>query len=308
MKSLFIILVICLFFCFTQTSYSAIKCVNTTGTGGCFTSIQAAINAASTNDTVKVEPGTYNGSIVIGKKIVVMGSGHEVTKIYSDSTTLFPAVEFVTGCHGAKLMWFTIQSAWHDGIWVLAGPTPYIINNLIQCCGKTGIWVTNSSCPVICNNIIRQNAWNGINFQYGMPCVPFVCSNIISKNSLCGLTNYGTAYPPNVTFLYNCVFNNSGGNYCHWFVPGTGDIQQDPLFVNPSCESSADFHLATGSPCKDTGRPGFPDCDGSSGDMGVYGGPDAYCGPGPVVTNLQLIPPTVVKGETFNIQASGATR
>jgi hypothetical protein len=42
--------------------------------------------------------------------------------------------------------------------------------------------------------------------------------------------------------------------------------------------------------------------------MGVYGGQNAYCGPGPVVTDLKLIPSPVVRGETFNIQAKGATR
>jgi len=307
MKRLLIIVLVSFFFCFTQTSYSAIKCVNTTGTGGCYSSIQAGINAAATNDTVKVMPGTYNESIVIGKKIVVMGSGHEVTKIYSDSTTLFPAVEFTSGSSNAKLMWFTIQSAYHDGIWVFYGLSPFIFNNIIQCCGKVGIWV-EQSCPIIANNIVRQNAWGGISFHYGSPCVPLVYSNIITDNSGCGLTNYGSSYPPAVTLLYNCLFNNTGGNYCHYFGLGTGDIQVNPQFVNPSCESSADFHLQFGSPCKDKGRPGYPDCDGSTGDMGVYGGPDAYCGPGPVVTNLQLIPPTVVKGETFNIQATGATR
>jgi hypothetical protein len=305
MKSLFTVLLISLFFCLSQTSYSATICVNTTGTGGCYSSIQAAINVAVTNDTVKVMPGTYSESIVIGKKIVVMGSGHEVTKIYSDSTTLFPVVEFAAGSSGAKLMWFTIQSAYHDGIWVFDNLSPYIFNNVIQCCGKTGIWVSHA-CPVIGNNIIYQNAWNGIGFS-SKGGIAFVYNNIITKNSLCGLTDYVSGLAP-VTLLYNCVFNNSGGNYCGYLTPGTGDIQQDPQFVNASCYSSADFHLPTGSPCKNTGRPGYPDCDGSDGDRGVYGGPEAYCCPGPVVTNLQVIPATVVKGETFDIQASGSTR
>ncbi len=35
-------------------------CVNTDGTGGCYTSIQAAVNAASDGDTVIVTEGAYN--------------------------------------------------------------------------------------------------------------------------------------------------------------------------------------------------------------------------------------------------------
>jgi len=71
-----------------------------------------------------------------------------------------------------------------------------------------------------------------------------------------------------------------------------------------------DYHLKPGSPCIDKGRPGESccDCDGTRNDMGIYGGPNAYCGPGPVVTDLQIVPPTVVKGETFKIQATGVTR
>jgi hypothetical protein len=234
-----------------------------------------------------------------------MGSGHEVTKIYSDSVTLCPVVGFIAGSTGAKLMWFTIQSAYHDGIWISSGLSPYIFNNSIQCNGKAGIWVDHAY-PVIANNIIYRNAYHGIGFSYKASFPPLVYSNIITQNSLCGLTDYWSAAP--ITSLYNCVFNNAGGNYCAWLAPGTGDIQLNPQFANPSCEPSADFHLTVGSPCIDNGRPGFPDCDGTPGDMGVYGGPNAYCGPGPVVTNLQVIPPTVVKGETFDIQASGSTR
>ncbi len=54
---------------------AAIRCVNTTGTGGCFTSIAAAVNAAAAGDTVTVAPGVYqeNGTIAVaqdGLKIV----------------------------------------------------------------------------------------------------------------------------------------------------------------------------------------------------------------------------------------------
>jgi hypothetical protein len=307
MKSFFLILLVLLVFCFNQTSYSTTLCV--AKDGSCpYTSIQAAINAAATNDTVKVMPGTYYGSIVIGKKIVVIGSGHEVTKIYSDSTTLFPAVEFVAGCNGAKLMWFTIQSAYHDGIWVFSGLSPYILNNIIQCCGKTGIWV-DQACPVIGNNIVRQNAWKGINFHCCSTCgLPTVYNNIITSNTSYGVGSYSYPFVEDVSLLYNCIYNNIGGNIYSLEGPWAGNIQQDPKFVNPSCDSPNDFHLAIGSPCKDTGREGFPDCEGTRGDMGVFGGPNAYCGPGPVVTDLKLIPPAVVKGETFDIQASGSTR
>ena len=62
--------------------------------------------------------------------------------------------------------------------------------------------------------------------------------------------------------------------------PGTGNIDEDPLFVG-----GGDYHLASGSPCIDAGNPDlsyndvcFPPSMGTErNDMGVYGGPGA-CG------------------------------
>jgi len=67
--------------------------------------------------------------------------------------------------------------------------------------------------------------------------------------SIYGLNNiiYGNSTPPlfreisAVSFYYSDV---EGG------VPGTGNIDADPIFVNPANE---DYHLSAGSPCIDTG-------------------------------------------------------
>jgi parallel beta-helix repeat protein len=56
-------LVVPLLFAFAAPVSAATRCVNTGGTGGCFGSIQAAVNAANGGDVIKVYPGTYDESV-----------------------------------------------------------------------------------------------------------------------------------------------------------------------------------------------------------------------------------------------------
>ena len=44
-------------------AFAANACVNTTGAGGCFTSIESALNASPAGATIKVKPGTYQEDI-----------------------------------------------------------------------------------------------------------------------------------------------------------------------------------------------------------------------------------------------------
>jgi hypothetical protein len=305
MKSFFLILLASLFFCLSQTAHSAVLCV--AKDGSCpYTSIQAAVNTAITDDTVKVMPGTYDEAISITKKILLLGHGHETTAIAYTGSTVKSAVEFSTPSAGAKISGFRITSLTADGIFVNnPGGDVYISNCFICYSGGNGITVYNSN-PTIVNNIISENVGSGCySYSPGNWYVyPKLYSNIIYKNYGCGLSR--NTYNGSYVLLYNCYFGNISGNLCTSLVPGTGDIQNDPKLVNyPN-----DLHLGTASPCVNTGITGFEwyDCDGTRNDMGIYGGPDADCGPGPVVTNLQLISPAVVKGETFDIQATGVTR
>jgi len=48
---------------------------------GCYSTIQAAVDAAQDGDTIKVAPGTYSGGITIGKSVRLVGTGAAATII-----------------------------------------------------------------------------------------------------------------------------------------------------------------------------------------------------------------------------------
>lgn len=54
---------------------AAILCVNPAGSGGCYSTIQSAIDNATAKDVIKVGPGTYKEGVVIGIPLSLIGAG-----------------------------------------------------------------------------------------------------------------------------------------------------------------------------------------------------------------------------------------
>ncbi len=137
--------------------------------------------------------------------------------------------------------------------------SPMITNCLItgNLADSTGGGIYYSSCPfsIITNCTVTGNfASKGA----GICCnksSPHIINSILWGNDL-----EISTHPSNPKLIYCDI---QGG------YPGLGNIDSDPLFINPE---NGDYHLKTGSPCKDAGHPRYLDSDGSTADMGAYGG------------------------------------
>lgn len=79
----------------TRAISAAPVCVNTHGTGGCFTSINAAIAAAAPGDIIRIAEGRYIENVVINKSVTLAGS--------DDDVVIMPAVSSPNPCSGSSL-------------------------------------------------------------------------------------------------------------------------------------------------------------------------------------------------------------
>ncbi len=119
----------------TLGAYAATLCVNPGGKLGCKATINAALAAASTGDTILVSPGTYKEDVVITKPIALLGS-YRASVI--DASGLANGI-FVNGMSAAPkigitnvtVSGFTVRNANFEGILVANATDVSLTGNLV---------------------------------------------------------------------------------------------------------------------------------------------------------------------------------
>ncbi len=138
-------------------------------------------------------------------------------------------------------------------------------------CGGGGIYCRYDRCILI-NNVIADNHANQgggiyvLNQGYDWPQV----SNTIIWGNTAPEGSQIYLYPDTESVLYVQYSDIEGG----WTGEGDGNIDADPLFLDPN---SGDYHMTELSPCIDTGDPNFvpdPDETDIDGQPRVWDGDD----------------------------------
>jgi hypothetical protein len=157
---------------------AATLCVNPGGTGGCFASIQAAVDAAENNDLVQIAAGTYNESVSLTGstrgRLQVRGAGATDTVIDAGGASWGVLVQSLVHLTLSDL---TIQNAVH---------------------GFSANRATIERC------LIRQTTQAGI--EQGVAGTLTVEDTTVDQSSLYGFDGYHVRR----TRIFRSTFSNSG--------------------------------------------------------------------------------------------------
>jgi len=229
--------VVCIFFLLLTLPAALKFSVNAASTivVGPSESIQAAINNATSGETIIVNPGTYNESLQINKTISLIGEDRDQTIINGQNNQF--TIDIMA--NNVTVENFTIQSTLYPGEGInIFGSQPQgdsISQNTIED-SQYGIALTQSTTSFSSNDTISGNIIE--NNQYGVSLSSSIGNtisyNLITENSEGGIAPI-TASSNNL-FSGNEVLNNSGYGGLYLYSSGGNVFSGNTFANNPAGE------------------------------------------------------------------------
>lgn len=207
-----------------QFAAAATWCVNPGGTGGCQSTIGAAVALASPGDTVQVASGFYFESVTISIPLSLVGAGSSNTTIEANGLSVGINIDGLDnpGLANVSVSGFTIRDANFEGIlvtnaWYVTISSNTLLNNNkslnaseATCpgqpafetaegfdCGEA-IHLSGAAYSTVANNTISNNA-GGIllSDDTGQTTHNLITGNVVTNNPFdCGITL--ASHPPGV--------------------------------------------------------------------------------------------------------------
>lgn len=295
-----------------------------------YTTIQGAVDASQSGDSILVAGGTYAPFTVQSKNnLVILGNamlGANNTKICNSTVSgitiqhstniVVRRFEIYNVFQGTRLYYASDLEV--SEIYAHNNNQQYSVGVSIEGCNNvyyhhnidaynyyTGIWALNSQGMSIVNNTVVHNSGtvggaNGILILSYDPDL-IIKNNIVAYNVADGVES--TVNQTSAIVQYNDVYGNGGSVWVN--IPaGIGNLTSDPLFFNGGLSP---YELNIGSPCINTGDPEILDPDSSRSDMGALF--SDFGGSGSGILTLQadpVNPPIVIPAAggnvIFNIQ------
>jgi len=112
---------------------AAILCVNPAGSGGCYSTIQSAVDNATAKDVIKVGPGTYKEGVVIGIPLSLIGAGAGQSTIDATNQANGVLIDGFNhaGLHNVVVAGFSVENAQFEGILAVSAVNLTISNNSV---------------------------------------------------------------------------------------------------------------------------------------------------------------------------------
>lgn len=286
------------------------------GGGSAYKTIQSAVDAANNGDTIQIEPGRYDESILCERDLMFLGAGPQHVSIRPGAGQAIRVAEFAK----VSLIGMTFSSADNNAIQV--GLSAHLT---VRHCVIAGAFIHGIS------HHSEQSSESGRGPTLVMEHVTISGCGYYGIEWDCFETRSGA-----VT-IRNCILANTnrrGGDWCMvarvafydgsyimfsgkppWWngnnIAGNW-LAGDPRFVSAD---NFQFTLRDGSPAKDKGFSSLSsmDPDGTAPDLGAYGGALSapfwpYPANGPLIKSVALPQSTVVQGGKLTIRATATTR
>lgn len=201
---------------------------NNPGSPGQYTSLQAAIDAAGSNDTIMVAgSATSYGTITFGKPLVLVGAGYN--NPYGQNSTIdqitLTRQNLYISASGSKIMGFNVTSnIYLNGIFTGGVDSTRTINNSVfERCNINIIWFGQGGYnQTFKNDTIRNCLIQGNFYMYGQNGTISYFKNIVIQNNIFSSTNTAgnaylycaSSYISDLSFCYlrNNIFLNHVSN------------------------------------------------------------------------------------------------